>query len=277
MRLALALALGIAAVLPLKGQNAPSGVDALHRPFDELLELYVRDGFVYYNALKSDRGRLDRYVAALDGPEAAAHANGSPDKRRALWINAYNALVLRTVVNSYPIRGKASQYPANSIRQIPGAFERTTHRVAGRSVTLDAIEKEILTPLGDARVFLALGRGSVGGGRLRSEAYDDSRLEQQLAAVAGETLTRKEVVRVDVADNELSVSPLFSWREAAFVASLAEKADKIFAERSPLERAVLALIEPHLVGLEAEFLEKNTFRMTFSAFDWRLNDLNARP
>ena len=190
MRLALALALGIAAVLPLKGQNAPSGVDALHRPFDELLELYVRDGFVYYNALKSDRGRLDRYVAALDGPEAAAHATGSPDKRRALWINAYNALVLRTVVNSYPIRGKASQYPANSIRQIPGAFERTTHRVAGRSVTLDAIEKEILTPLGDARVFLALGRGSVGGGRLRSEAYDDSRLEQQLAAVAGETLTR---------------------------------------------------------------------------------------
>lgn len=277
MRLALALALSLTAALPLAGQNAPPAVDALHRPFDELLELYVRDGFVYYNALKSDRGRLDRYIAALDSPEAATHANGSTDKRRALWINAYNALVLRTVINNYPIRGKAAQYPANSIRQIPGTFERTTHRVAGRAVTLDAIEKEILTPLGDARVFLALGRGSVGGGRLRSEAYDDSRLEQQLAAVAGETLTRKEVVRVDIADDELSVSPLFSWREPAFIASLADKADKIFAQRSPLERAVLALIEPHLVGSEAEFLEKNTFRMTFSAFDWRLNDLNARP
>ena len=75
----------------------------------------------------------------------------------------------------------------------------------------------------------------------------------------------------------MSVSPLFSWREAAFTAALADKADKIFAERSPLERAVLALIEPHLVGSEAEFLEKNTLRMTFSAFDWRLNDLSARP
>jgi hypothetical protein len=277
MRLAIALALTLAASLPLAGQSAPASVDALHRPFDELLDLYVRDGFVYYSAVKSDRGRLDRYIAALDGPQAAAHANGTPEQRRALWINAYNALVLRTVINSYPIRGKAPQYPANSIRQIPGAFERTSHRVAGRAVTLDAIEKEILTPLGDARVFLALGRGSVGGGRLHSEAYDDSKLEQQLSAVAAEALTRKEVVRIDIADNQLSLSPLFSWREAAFVASLADKADKVFAGRSPLERAVLALIEPHLTGAEADFLEKNAFRVTFRDFDWRLNDLNARP
>jgi len=277
MRVVIALALSAAAVIPLVAQNTSSAGDALSKPLDELLELYVRDGFVYYNALKSDRGRLDRYLAALDGPAAAAEAAGSPERQRAFWINAYNALVLRIVVNNYPIRGKAGQYPSNSIRQIPGAFERTTHRVAGKSVTLDAIEKDILTPLGDARVFLALGRGSIGGGRLRSEAFDDARLEQQLEAVAAETLTRKEVVRVDIGGNELSVSPLFSWREPAFVASLSDKADKIFAQRSPLERAVLALIEPHLVGSEAEFLEKNAFRMTFNTFDWRLNDLNARP
>ena len=277
MRVVIALALSAAAVIPLVAQNTSSGSDALYKPLDELLELYVRDGFVYYNALKSDRGRLDRYLAALDGPAAAAEAAGSPERQRAFWINAYNALVLRTVVNNYPIRGKPGQYPSNSIRQIPGAFERTTHRVAGKTVTLDAIEKDILTPLGDARVFLALGRGSIGGGRLRSEAFDGSRLGQQLEAVAAETLTRKEVVRVDIGGNELSVSPLFSWREPAFVASLADKADKLFAQRSPLERAVLALIEPHLVGSEAEFLEKNAFRMTFNTFDWRLNDLNARP
>ena len=47
----------------------------------------------------------------------------------------------------------------------------------------------------------------------------------------------------------------------------------MFQQRSPLERAVLALIEPHLFGAEAEFLEKNAFRMTFQEFDWRLNDL----
>jgi hypothetical protein len=277
MRLGLAMALVVAASLATTAQNGTVSVDPMHQPLDELLDLYVRDGFVYYNALRSDRAKLDRYVAALNGDGAARHAAGTPAEQRALWINAYNAIVLRTIVDRFPIRGRSPEYPANSIRQIPGAFDRATHRVAGRTVTLDAIEKEHLTRLGDARVFLALGRGAVGGGRLRSEAFDATRLEAQLAAVAAETLTRKEAVSVDVADNVLLVSPIFSWREPAFVASLADKAPGVFAQRSPLERAVLALITPHLVGGEAEFLRRNQFRMAFSPFDWRLNDLSARP
>jgi hypothetical protein len=252
-------------------------VDPLHQPLDELLDLYVRDGFVYYNALRSDRTRLDRYVAALNGDVAERHASGTTDERRALWINAYNALVLRTVVDRFPIRGGSPAYPANSIRQIPGAFDRATHRVAGRVLTLDAIEKEMLTPLGDARVFLALGRGAIGGGRLRSEAYDAARLGAQLDAVAAETMTRKEMVTIDVAANTVTVSPIFSWREQSFVSDLAAKAAPTFAQRSPLERAVLALIGPHVVGSEADFLATNQFRLTFSPFDWRLNDLGSRP
>ena len=90
-------------------------------------------------------------------------------------------------------------------------------------------------------------------------------------------MTRKEMVTIDPSDNIVTVSPIFSWREPAFVASFADRAPTRFAQRSPLERAVLALILPHVVGSEAEFLEKNEFRLTFGAFDWRLNDLGARP
>ena len=155
--LVLALSLGALA------QDTPSKVDALYRPLDQLLDIYVRDGFVYYNALKIERGGLDRFVASLDGPAAVAQAKGTSAQQRAFWINAYNAIVLRTVIDNYPIRGKSSAYPAGSIRQISGAFERLTHRVAGRTITLDGIEKDVLVPLGDPRVFLALGRGAIGG------------------------------------------------------------------------------------------------------------------
>jgi hypothetical protein len=248
----------------------------LHKPLDEILDLYVRDGFVYYNALRQDRAKLDRYIASLDGATAAQHAKGSNGQQIALWVNAYNAFVLRTVVDNFPIRGRSTAYPTGSIRQIPGAFDKRPHRIVGRNVTLDGIEKDILPGLQDARVFLALGRGAVGGGRLRSEAYDASRLDSQLKAVAAESVDRDEIVRVDQAGNELSVSPIFSWREATFVAMLGDKAHALFSQRSPLERAVLALIEPHLVGSEAELLEKNTFKMTFQEFDWRLNDLSTR-
>ena len=34
--------------------------DALHRPFDQILDIQVRDGLVYYRALRGERGRLDR-------------------------------------------------------------------------------------------------------------------------------------------------------------------------------------------------------------------------
>lgn len=276
MRLLLFGLVLVTSVVTLAAQPVPSNVHPLHRPFDQLLDVYVRDGFVYYNALRIERGRLDAYVASLNSASAAALAKGSADEQKAFWINAYNALVLRTVIDHYPIRARAKDYPPSSIRQIPGAFDRAAHRVAGRTVSLDAIEKEILAPLGDGRVFLALGRGSYGGGRLRSEAFDGPTLEKLLSAVAAEAATRVELVRIDEPENVVSMSPIFSWREPVFVASLADKAPAVFAQRSGIERAVLALVHDHVSTPEQLFLQKNTFKMTFHEYDWRLNDLGKR-
>jgi hypothetical protein len=263
-------------VIALAAQPVPSNVHPLHRPFDQLLDQYVRDGFVYYNALRLERGRLDAYVASLNSPAASGLAKGSTDEQRAFWINAYNALVLRTVIDHYPIRGRAKEFPSSSVRQIPGAFDRANHRVAGRTLSLDGIEKDILAALGDARVFLALGRGSYGGGRLRSEAFDGPTLDKLLTAVATEAATRVELVAVKEPDNVVTMSPIFSWREPLFVASLADKAPAVFAERSGIERAVLALVYDHVSTPEQLFLQKNAFKMAFHDYDWRLNDLGRR-
>ena len=123
---------------------------------------------MYYRTLKSDRARLDRYVTEL---ASTAVDKLSRDEQLAFWLNAYDALVLRTVIDHYPIQGRAPDYPPHSIRQIPGAFERLTHRVAGRTITLDQIEQTILPEFHDPRVYFALGRGARGGGRLRSEMF----------------------------------------------------------------------------------------------------------
>ena len=70
--------------------------------FDTILDLYVRDGMVYYRALKAERGRLDALVSQL----AAASIESAPrEEQMAFWINAYDAIVLRTVVDHYPIQG----------------------------------------------------------------------------------------------------------------------------------------------------------------------------
>lgn len=278
---ALVLVIALAAGSPApaaapKQDPEPVKVDALHRPFDEILDLYVRDGMVYYFALRQERGKFDRYVQALGDVGADTLKGWSRERQLAYWINAYNAFVLRTVIDSYPIRGRSSDYPANSIRQIPGAFERRTFRAGGRALTLDAIEKDVIADFGDARALLALTRGAMGGPRLKSEAFTADRLDSQLETMASELVTRRELVFVDISNGVLSVNPLFSWREAAFARSLAAKAPAIYASRSPLEKAVLALIDSQLVRSEAEFLRKNTFRMAFHDFDWKLNDLTGR-
>ena len=78
--------------------------------------------------LRADRAKLDGYVSASRWPIDGASRN----EQIAFWLNAYNALVLETVIDQYPIRSAPAEYPARSIRQIPGAFERLPHRVAGR-------------------------------------------------------------------------------------------------------------------------------------------------
>jgi len=265
---------GTGAVATPAAQTAGSG---LHAPLDEILDVYVRDGFVYYLALRQERARFDRYVESLDtSPER--YEAWSRAEQAAFWVNAYNAFVLRTVIDRYPIRGKAPEYPANSIRQIPGAFEGIRHRAAGRLLTLDEIEREVLPQFQDPRLFLALGRGAVGGGRLRSEAFTGDRLEAQLHDVVAECPKRVECIAIDKTGGRVSVSPIFGWRETEFVEAYAGQAPPVFASRSPIERSVLSLVEPYLYPSEEAFLRRNAFEVAYAAFDWRLNDLTGgRP
>jgi hypothetical protein len=148
----LLIALAASGITAQQPSPTPADVDALHRPYDEILDVYVRDGLVYYQALKLERAKFDRYVQSLGEVTPDTLKGWSPDRQLSFWINAYNAFVLRTVIDGYPIRGKAPDYPPNSIRQIPGAFERRQFRVAGRMLTLDAIEKDVIGEFNDARL-----------------------------------------------------------------------------------------------------------------------------
>jgi hypothetical protein len=252
----------------------PPGSDPLHRALDQILDLNVRDGLVYYRALQSSRGALDRYLVSLN-ISTAAYTALSREAKMAFWVNAYNAAVLQTVVNRYPIRGTSSAYPASSIRQIPGAFDQAKQRLAGRSVTLDEIEKTILPEFNEPRLSLALGRGAVGSGRLRSEAYTAARLAEQLEDIQSEFVTKQRLLKVDRAAGVVSTTAILSWHESEFVAAYGGQAGERFAARSPIERALIAFAAPHLLPLEKEFIEENRFKVTFQDFDWRLNDLTG--
>lgn len=246
---------------------------ARRKTFDTILDTYVRDGFVYYRALKLDRHRFDAYL----GQVAAASLDAEPREAQiAFWLNAYDAFVLQTVIDHYPIPQRSSEYPQHSIRQVPGAFERIQHRAAGRTLTLDQIEQTILAGFHDPRLYFAIGRGAVGGGRLRSEAFAPAQLETQLAEVAAECASRPQCVQVDREQNKLMANAIFSWRDKDFVAGYATGVRAPFEQRSDSERAVLGFIWPKMLTTEKDFLSKNEWQMAYKPFDWSLNDLTGR-
>src|SRR3954467_1379143 len=89
------------AVLSGAGPASPQGgapPEMLHRPLDQILDVNVRDGLVYYRALHGERGRLDRYAASLNVP-AATYDSWAREHKMAFWVNAYNAFVLQTIVD----------------------------------------------------------------------------------------------------------------------------------------------------------------------------------
>jgi hypothetical protein len=246
---------------------------ARRKALDQLLDLYVRNGDVYYRALKAERGKLDGYLNLV---ATASVGKMSREEQIAFWLNAYDAIVLRTVVDHYPIQGHSPDYPAKSIRQIPGAFERLQHRVGGRMLTLDQIEKDVLPGFNDPRLFFAIGRGAVGSGRLRSEAFVPARIEEQLSDVASECVQRGQCVQIDPEAGKVNVSAIFSWREKEFAAGYADKAPATLASRTPIERAVIAFVYPNLLNAEKDLVQKNSFQVAYKPFDWTLNDLTGR-
>ena len=264
--------LGLIAIAVPRAQG-PGADSGRRNAYDQILDINVRDGLVYYRALKSQRGKLDGYVRELGG---VAIDKEPREAQIAFWLNAYNALVLETVIDHYPIQGHSTEYPGRSIRQIPGAFDRLKHRVAGRQLTLDEIEQTVLAGFKDPRLFLALGRGAIGGGRLRSEAFQPDRLEAQLKEVAEECATRSQCVQIDRGQNKVLASAIFSWREQDFITAYAGAAPPAFQNRSPIERAILAFVAPQLLTIEKDFLANNQFEVTFLPFDWSLNDLTGR-
>ena len=265
MRAILLACLALLVAIPAAAQTdyqPPPDLEPIHRPFDQLLDSYVRDGIVYYRALKLDRAKLDRYVASLGSPDVAPMlASWDKPRQIAFWINAYNALSLQTAVSHFPA----------SMNQVPGAFDRTRHAVAGRMVTLDQIENTILSAYNDPRIYLVLGRSAMGSGRLRSEAFSGSRLETQLAQSAEQFATQPQYVKIDLLGGTLGVSPILSWRSNAFVDAYAGKSLDL-PGRTPIELAVVGFIKPHLLAAEKEFLEKNAWKLAYLDFDWKLND-----
>jgi len=258
MRIALALAL----VLTWVGV-ARAEFDQQHTLWQTVLTGYVKDGRVDYAGLKAHPEDLKVYLESL----AVADLGGWTRERRvAFWVNAYNAITVQAILNNYPIRrsGLAGlAFPANSIRQISGVWDKLSWRVAGGQVTLDTIENtKLRAELKEPRIHFAIVCASIGCPKLSSTAYTADHLAAQLDAAADAFARDPEKVRL--ADGKLYLSHIFDWFAGDF--------DR-FATLTAYgkQNGAVSFLLPRQPEAERATIERDHPPIAWLDYDWTLN------
>jgi len=207
----------------------------------------------YGGVSAEDREALGRYLEKMQG---VAISGMDRPEQRAYWINLYNSLTVKIVLDHYPV---------NSIRDIdisPGLFadgpwDADLVTVESEKISLNDIEHRILRPIwSDSRLHYALNCASRGCPNLQAEAFTAGNTERLLEKGAREYVNHPRGARFE--GRTLYVSSIYDWFRVDFGGS----------ERGVIEHLMRYAQEP----LAAELRD---FRgKVRDSYDWSLNEEN---
>jgi hypothetical protein len=243
------------ALLLSAGVAAGAGFD--HAPWDALLRKHVNAiGEVDYAALKAHRQALDSYVAALSAASPDSRKDLFPDRAAELayWLNAYNALVARGVVDNYPTRS------VRDLGALYGFFRRKDYTLGGVKMSLQFLENEIIRKrYQDPRIHFAIVCASLSCPLLAREAFTAAQLERQLERVTRASLAENRNAAIDPKTQTVTLTALFKWYAADFGPALAY----VRRYSTPQRLALLEQLGP-------------SPRIRFFDYDWSINESGSR-
>lgn len=215
------------------------GQKNIHEVWTSALQTYVdADGNVNYAQWKDDTTALDNYIASLEENPPAEY--WSKNDSLAYFINAYNAVTVKLILDSYPIR---------SIRKLitPWRFKRFV--LNGKKVSLNHIEHSVLRKMGEPRIHFAINCASASCPKLLNKAFYAHTMENQLEQVTNDFINDEK--RNQLSEKEMYVSRIFQW----------------FAEDFGSKKERHAFIRNYA----KQPIEKNA-KIRFLDYDWSLNE-----
>ena len=169
----------------------------------------------YGSVTQEDKDALDGYVARLEKVSISTYGRNA---QQAYWINLYNALTVKVVLEHFPVK---------SIKDISlssglfgglfggGPWKAKLVTVEGEEVSLDDIEHRILRPIWrDNRVHYAVNCASIGCPNLQAEPFTAGNLERLLDGGAREYVNHPRGAAFE--DGRLRVSSIYDWFQADF-------------------------------------------------------------
>jgi len=162
----------------------------------------VKLALVDYQALK-ENGKLEAAYQQLSNFPVKNLSNKK--EKLAFYINAYNILALKTVVDHWPL---------DSIKDVGSLISpvwgKSAGSIDGETVSLDDIENKILRPLGEPRIHFAIVCASVSCPDLRNTPYTASNLNAQLDEQIQQFLSNADK-GLRVGDESIQISRIFDW------------------------------------------------------------------
>lgn len=186
--------------------------------WDKLLATYLVTNhpsginrFRYADVSAADRQSLAEFVGYLERVKVSSL---NPNEQKAYWVNLYNALTVRVIVDHYPVK---------SIMDIdisPGVFsngpwDAKLLTIEGEKVSLNDIEHRILRPIfRDNRLHYALNCASLGCPNLQPKAFTAANSEELLETAAKAYINSPRGARME--KGSLRVSSIYKWFQADF-------------------------------------------------------------
>lgn len=241
----------------------------LHESWNTLLAQHVspinkgHSTSVDYQGFLAQRSQLKDYLKDLEQVSQSDFDQWSDNKKLAFLINAYNAWTVELILTEYP--------DLKSIRDL-GSFFRSPWAksfipLLGNTYSLDDIEHELIrgdNKYQEPRIHFAVNCASIGCPALREEAYDESRLDNQLEEQTQRFLS--DTSRNYIQDKQLYLSSIFKWYKGDF--------EKGFRGANSLESFLLLYPESlKLTKNQRSTLANNDMEIDFLDYDWQLNDV----
>ncbi len=183
--------------------NITENFDDFFNSANTFLTTYVNNGKVDYTEIKSEAislKKLTDFIADADLSQS------DKNTQIAFYLNAYNLLVIKSVVDGMPL---------NSPLDVTGFFETKKHNIAGLYLTLNDIENKKLRP--DPRIHFAIVCAAKSCPKLSSDAFTPEKVQSQLNSLTKKALNDAAYVSVNDASNTVQVSKIFDWYKDDFI------------------------------------------------------------
>jgi hypothetical protein len=210
----------------------------------------------YAAVTPADRETLKQYIARLEAVDVDALERR---EQFAYWVNLYNAVTVRIVLDRYPVKSIRDISLGGGLFQT-GPWGAKVVTVKGERLSLDDIEHGILRPLWrDPRIHYVVNCASVGCPDVPPAPLTGANGETVLEAAARAYINHPRGAAVR--DGRLAVSSLYSWYCEDFGDSEAGVLADLRGHAAPPLAALLA-------GISA---------IDRYAYDWALNDAGPAP